>query len=155
MSATRRIPRGRCHYCARETFETQHFNGAVWKRPATNILGHWLRDEATKDHKHPKSRGGNAGDNILLACFLCNQEKGNRDYGAFLETFHPDWAGTPLAMGKRPDPRPALAVGWAYCPRIVLAGDSMRDGVPSMWARLAAWWARLEASSSVTRDTAW
>lgn len=33
---------------------------------------------ATWDHRLPKSRGGVRGDNEVLACYVCNQRKGNR-----------------------------------------------------------------------------
>jgi 5-methylcytosine-specific restriction endonuclease McrA len=39
----------------------------------------------TIDHIHPKSRGGSDRvSNLALACFPCNQEKGNRDVAEFL-----------------------------------------------------------------------
>ena len=39
----------------------------------------------TIDHIHPKSRGGSDRvSNLTLACFPCNQRKGNRDVRAFL-----------------------------------------------------------------------
>lgn len=37
------------------------------------------KDEATLDHVQPQARGGtNAKDNLVLACFHCNQLKGDK-----------------------------------------------------------------------------
>lgn len=39
--------------------------------------------QATRDHIVPKSRGGKGGDNLVLACRKCNEEKANN--------LHPMW----------------------------------------------------------------
>ncbi len=49
-----------------------------------------LREDATRDHIRPRSRGGSDEDsNIQLACGPCNYAKGNR-YGNQWD-FLPDW----------------------------------------------------------------
>lgn len=55
-----------CHYCRRElTYE-----------------------DSTVDHKVPRSKGGTLHpDNVLLACKLCNNAKGDMDYDAFVALF--------------------------------------------------------------------
>lgn len=35
------------------------------------------------DHKLPRSRGGHKGDNLVPACFRCNQMKGNQTVEEF------------------------------------------------------------------------
>jgi 5-methylcytosine-specific restriction endonuclease McrA len=40
----------------------------------------------TVDHKTPLSKGGkNTGSNYVLACFDCNQKKGDMDYDEYME----------------------------------------------------------------------
>ena len=55
-----------CFYCNRH----QHFS--VW----------------TLDHKTPVSRGGRGGNNIVGACYYCNQQKGCLTLDEFLELRH-------------------------------------------------------------------
>ncbi|ULH16899.1 HNH endonuclease [Deinococcus sp. KNUC1210] len=51
------------------------------------------REDLTIDHVHPRSRGGRHGwDNVVAACRICNQRKGNRT---------PDEAEMPLKMPPR------------------------------------------------------
>ena len=62
-----------CHYCS----------NAV--RLRVSAKDHHA-DDATIDHKIPKSKGGtNADDNLLLACRRCNEAKEDRTYADFLE----------------------------------------------------------------------
>lgn len=44
------------------------------------------RKDMTVDHKTPLSKGGkNTGSNYVLACFDCNQKKGDMDYDEYME----------------------------------------------------------------------
>lgn len=85
---------GRCQFCLRDV----------------------VRNDATFDHVHPKSRGGaKTWDNVVLACFACNQKKRNRT---------PDEAGMKLATKPR---RPtSLASAWGL-------GLPWSDGMPAKW----------------------
>jgi 5-methylcytosine-specific restriction endonuclease McrA len=43
--------------------------------------------DATIDHIIPKAHGGSSGrHNIVLACFACNNERGDKDAAEFLRT---------------------------------------------------------------------
>jgi hypothetical protein len=59
----------RCRYC-RTTFN--------WDDPQSDFYPTW-------DHKVPKSKGGGKGDNLVLACKRCNQEKGQMSVAEFME----------------------------------------------------------------------
>lgn len=54
---------GRCYYCKETVFADMEHN--------------FHPREATIDHKTPKSRGGFVKGNIVIACFECNNRKGN------------------------------------------------------------------------------
>lgn len=75
---TRLIERGgsKCHYCRRPLKIRQELADP---RP----------DDATIDHKIPRSKGGsNAMENLLLACRKCNHEKEDRSYEDFMARPH-------------------------------------------------------------------
>ena len=60
-----------CHYCNQPLTLLSNRNNSV-----------------TRDHKIPKSKGGNkrgsGSTNIVLACFRCNSKKGDMEYNKFL-----------------------------------------------------------------------
>jgi hypothetical protein len=62
---------GRCHYCRRET---------LWQ--SDNQAHPRL---ATVDHIVPRSEGGSRlrKDNVVLACFRCNQARGTSDFASY------------------------------------------------------------------------
>jgi 5-methylcytosine-specific restriction endonuclease McrA len=55
--------RGKCYYC----------NIKMLKGEPPKNLKH---RKVTRDHKIPRCEGGMGGDNIVLACWKCNTEKG-------------------------------------------------------------------------------
>lgn len=70
----RHISRGRrrCYYC-QCAFD--------WDDPSSEFY-------PTKEHKQPRSKGGKNGQNIVLACRPCNNEKGDmtvREFREYLE----------------------------------------------------------------------
>jgi len=74
------------------------------------------RSVATFDHVHPRSRGGRTSwDNVVLACFGCNQKKGNRT---------PTEAGMKL-LSKPVQPK--------NLPRVWGLGTSWQAGMPPVW----------------------
>ncbi|WP_448187909.1 HNH endonuclease [Azospirillum sp. sgz301742] len=61
----RKLQGGRCFYCLTCISNRSHVPG--------QRNGGW-----TRDHVHPRASGaGNAG-NVVLACYACNQRKGDR-----------------------------------------------------------------------------
>lgn len=59
---------GKCHYCETEMTLSLGFNRT-----------------ATVDHVVPRSKGGaDTNDNIVAACYDCNQKKGNMPVEKFL-----------------------------------------------------------------------
>lgn len=62
---------GKCFYCGRRMTPPC----ADRKRIAS---------DATFDHIVPRSLGGRDRNNIVLACFVCNAERGTRDATEFL-----------------------------------------------------------------------
>ena len=56
---------GTCYYCGVEL--TKHGDTKV-----------------TWDHKIPRAKGGKGNDNYVLACFRCNQDKGQLEADEFL-----------------------------------------------------------------------
>jgi hypothetical protein len=61
-----------CHYCRRIVH-------------ISKPLAQWRADDATIDHKIPKSKcGTDALENLLLACRACNEAKEDRSYEDFL-----------------------------------------------------------------------
>lgn len=72
---------GQCWYC-----------GDVVGRDEDRILGpdgwpSWRPEvrEPHIDHKHPRSRGGLDGDNLVLACAPCNIEKSSQTVDEYRE----------------------------------------------------------------------
>jgi hypothetical protein len=64
--------RRNCFYCS-SSFD--------WDNPQSEFYPTW-------DHKVPKSKGGGAGQNLVMACKRCNQEKGSmsvKEYREYLE----------------------------------------------------------------------
>lgn len=55
---------GICHYCGQLTVLKSY-------RDAGRLA-------ATRDHFIPRSKGGGEGDNIVLACYGCNSDKGDK-----------------------------------------------------------------------------
>lgn len=43
------------------------------------------QDKVTRDHKHPKSKGGGKGKNLVACCVKCNRRKSNMLYIDFLK----------------------------------------------------------------------
>lgn len=63
----RRVP-GHCFFCGTR----------LTKRGGRNRHGQHIKTSATRDHLIPKTRGGgNSYENIVDACFRCNNEKGS------------------------------------------------------------------------------
>ena len=64
-----------CHYCGREPLEIMS-----WEE--SSRMSHYARlasNQATADHVVPRSKGGDDSDsNLVVACFKCNYEKGDR-----------------------------------------------------------------------------
>lgn len=52
---------GRCYHCRRVTLLT------LVRCPM----------QATRDHLIPRSKGGGEGENVVLSCYKCNQDKGD------------------------------------------------------------------------------
>jgi 5-methylcytosine-specific restriction endonuclease McrA len=79
---------------SRETFYMRKRRRAHWhKNPHCHYCGNPIAspDEATLDHKQPKSRGGkNSWANIVLSCFRCNNEKGDKSYDDYTSII---WGG--------------------------------------------------------------
>lgn len=77
---------GICAYCRRETFlgtqKERHVRPALAMPPM-----------ATRDHKHPKHRGGTGGNNLVMACVTCNNVKGSRTWKQWVEfmAMFPQW----------------------------------------------------------------
>jgi len=94
---------GRCQYCGRKISRT----------------------EATYDHVVPRARGGvTSWDNVVIACFRCNQKKGGRT---------PAEAGMKLRVAPA---KPKALLGT----RLTLAYDK---GIPLSWRKFvrdAAYW---------------
>lgn len=86
------------------------FNGAVChycKKPVRLRVSREARkaDDATIDHKIPKSAGGtNDDENLVLACNACNSAKENRSYEDFIE--RPYRLTSPRKKPARPAYRP-------------------------------------------------
>jgi 5-methylcytosine-specific restriction endonuclease McrA len=60
------------------------------------VLQIGLNNSATIDHLTPKSRGGsNAQWNLALACYLCNQDKGDRTYDEYVKFIQERESGDP------------------------------------------------------------
>lgn len=87
--------RGRCAYCARAT--------AMPPVTELRIPGALY---ASRDHRHPRARGGgDARSNLAMACEPCNQIKGDMPWAEWLAFMaaHPRWweihrAPSPLAL---------------------------------------------------------
>jgi 5-methylcytosine-specific restriction endonuclease McrA len=83
------------------------------------------RDEATYDHVVPRARGGiTSWDNVVIACFRCNQKKGGR---------------TPAEAGMKLLAAPAKPKALSGT-RLTLAYDK---GIPLSWRKFvrdAAYW---------------
>src|ERR1700719_1561322 len=63
---------GKCYFCGRDT------------KPS---LGWSYRPEfATVEHLIPRSKGGAGPENLVLACFGCNQKKGSMMPEEFMNT---------------------------------------------------------------------
>ena len=64
-----------CHYCGRKPLEI-----ISWEE--SSRMSHYARlasNQATADHVVPRSKGGDDSDsNLVVACFKCNYEKGDR-----------------------------------------------------------------------------
>lgn len=64
-----------CHYCGRKPLEIMS-----WEE--SSRMSHYARlasNQATADHVVPRSKGGDDSDsNLVVACFKCNYEKGDR-----------------------------------------------------------------------------
>lgn len=72
---------GKCHYCDRPL---------QWGKGFSN--------SATIDHIIPRARGGSyVKSNLVLACFRCNNLRGDMSYGGFLRL---------VAAGNLPDAPP-------------------------------------------------
>ena len=64
-----------CNYCGRKPLEIMS-----WEE--SSRMSHYARlasNQATADHVVPRSKGGDDSDsNLVVACFKCNYEKGDR-----------------------------------------------------------------------------
>lgn len=65
-----------CHYCDWPIVDP-HSIADKKVRDCDPLLATW-------DHRTPKSRGGKRGHNEVLACYTCNQRKGNRSEAEFM-----------------------------------------------------------------------
>lgn len=62
-----------CHYC-----------GCAVHRDPSKVNRIRKPEQATIDHKTPLCKGGDDGvRNMVLACYPCNEEKGEMDYAEF------------------------------------------------------------------------
>ncbi len=66
-------------YTRRMLFERQ--KGICFYCQAETSWEHW-----TRDHKHPMSKGGRAGSNLVGACRTCNNAKGSQELHVFLSS---------------------------------------------------------------------
>jgi len=76
---------GRCAYCRRPT--------VIPPRTEERVLGQLY---ASRDHRHPKSRGGSdARGNLVMACEPCNQIKEDRLWEEWVRFMaeNPGWWG--------------------------------------------------------------
>ena len=65
--------RHRCYYCGTPVRRRRH-----WPRRTP-------RDAATLDHIIPRSRGGEiTADNVVLACFRCNNDRGDQPFEVYI-----------------------------------------------------------------------
>jgi len=84
----------------------------------------------TIDHIHPKSRGGSDRvSNLTLACFPCNQRKGNRDVAEFL-AHDPKRLARIEAQRKAPlrDAAAVNSIRWALWRNLVATGLDVEIG---------------------------
>lgn len=92
----------RCHYCGCELvpYHTRKGDPLYYEwRETVSIREHkivwdyFLREGfalAVIDHKHPLSRGGsNHVNNLVAACWTCNQAKLSTPYKEFIASLHP------------------------------------------------------------------
>lgn len=88
---------GACHYCRRATLRPTKL-----PRPHSDL-------KATIDHVVPLSKGGAVrGDNVVLACALCNNLKADmmpEDWAAFMAANPIWWRRATTAPPRQPQPR--------------------------------------------------
>nr|WP_012387033.1 RNA-guided endonuclease IscB [Acidithiobacillus caldus]ACA00199.1 HNH endonuclease-like protein [Acidithiobacillus caldus] len=103
------------------------------------LLEKWVRKCAycdaenvplTIDHIHPRSKGGsNRVSNLTLACFPCNQRKGNRDVAEFLDR-DPKRLARIEAQRRAPlqDAAAVNSIRWALWRNLVATGLDVEVG---------------------------
>lgn len=79
----RERPQTKCHYCNRGL----------------------TKESRTKDHKIPKSKGGQGKDNYVWSCYSCNNRKADMDYDDFVSRTRPRLLGIKKPDGTFLEPR--------------------------------------------------